>query len=50
LLEDEEAESWDDLPPALKAGIKEAMDEAEQGKLTPHAKVMKEIRKKYPKR
>jgi predicted transcriptional regulator len=50
LLEEEEAESWEDLDPELKASIKRGLKQADNGEVTPHKKVMKEMRKKYLKK
>ena len=47
LLDEGEAESWEDLDPALKASIEKGIEQSDRGEGTPHEKVMKELRKKY---
>lgn len=47
LLEEEEAEDWNDLPVELKKSIQRGLSQSKKGQGTPHSKVMKEIRKKY---
>ncbi len=49
LLEEEEVESWRNLDPALKASIKRGLSQSAKGEVTPHAQVMKRLRKKYAK-
>jgi len=49
LLDEEEAEPWENLSPALKASIKRGLNQADKGEINPHAEVIKRIRKKYGK-
>ena len=46
-LEEEEAESWENLNPALKASIKRGVAQAVKGQGKPHSEVMKQLKKKY---
>ena len=47
LLEEEEVESWDNIPLELKRSIQKGITQSKKGQVTPHGKVIKEMRKKY---
>ncbi len=49
LLEEEEAESWENLDPALKSSIARGINQSNKEQVTPHARVMKSIKAKYRK-
>ncbi|MDB5282279.1 MAG: hypothetical protein JWO06_1354 [Bacteroidota bacterium] len=49
LLEEDEAESWENLNSSLKASIKRGLAQIDKDKITPHNEVMKGLRKKYRK-
>lgn len=50
LLEEEEAESWEDMDPSLKASIKKGVAQAEKGQGIPHKKIKGSLQKKYIKK
>jgi len=45
--EDAPVESWNDTPDEVRTGIKEAIKQADEGKLTPHKEVIAMFREKY---
>lgn len=42
---DNEADFWDELPASVKADVKTALKQSEQGKGKPHGEVMKKYKK-----
>lgn len=50
LLDEQEIENWNDLSADLKKSIQKGIVQAKKGELTPHNKVIKEMRKKYLKK
>ncbi len=50
VLEEHEAESWEDLDPKLKAAFNRGIKQADNGEVTPHKIVMARIKKKFLKK
>jgi hypothetical protein len=50
LLEEEEVESLEDLDPTLKKALKKSISQSDRGEGTPHAVVMKRIKKEFLKK
>lgn len=44
LLDEEEAESWESLSPALKTSINKGYKQSKTGGVKPHSKVIEELR------
>jgi len=50
VLDEQDAESWEDLDPEFKASINRGLKQADNGKVIPHKEVMDRIKKKYLKK
>ena len=50
LLDEEDAESWEDLDPSLKASINRGIAQADKGEGALHKKVIAQLRKKHIKK
>lgn len=50
LLEEEEVPSLEDLDPTLKAALRKSLKQSDRGEGTPHAVVMKRLKKQYLKK
>lgn len=50
LLDEGEADSWEDFDPRLKASLERGLAQADNNEVIPHNKVMAQIKKKYPKK
>jgi thiamine pyrophosphate-dependent acetolactate synthase large subunit-like protein len=47
LKSEEESDWWDEISDAERQSIEKGLEEADKGKLLPHAEVMKEVKAKY---
>ena len=50
LLEEDQAESWEDLDVDLKESLNIALEQSRKGMRTPHSQVMAGLKRKYAKK
>jgi predicted transcriptional regulator len=50
VLDEQDAESWEDLDPKLKASLKRGLAQSDKGEVTPHEKIWPKLKKKYSKK